>query len=72
MKNAKRIGGIGQLIMVIGSLIYVYTLLTAETTLTTIAISCIYIVACVMMLIGWIGTRDERRAAKEAAKAEKE
>ena len=68
MKNAKRIGGIGQLIMIIGSILYVATLLTSETTASAIAISAIYVVAMIMMFIGWLGTRDERRAEKEAKK----
>ena len=38
--------------------------LTVETDATIIGISCIYIVAMVMMFIGWLGTRDERKAAK--------
>ena len=68
MKNAKRIGGIGQLIMVIGSILYVATLLTNETTATAIGISAVYVVALILMFIGWIGTRDERRAEKKAKK----
>ena len=71
MKNAKRIGGIGQLIMIIGSILYIVSMLTVETDATIIGLSCIYIVAMVMMFIGWLGTRDERKAAKEAKKAEK-
>jgi len=68
MKNAKRIGGIGQLIMIIGSLLYIFTLLTAETTMMTVIISCVYIVALILMLIGWVGTREERKAEREAEK----
>lgn len=70
MKHAKRIGGIGQLIMIIGSILYVVSLLTAETNATVITISCLYAAALVMMLIGWIGTKDERKAAKESKKAD--
>ena len=62
MKNAKRIGGIGQLIMTIGSLLYVVSLLTVENTATVVAISCIYIVAIIMMVIGWIGSKGEKKA----------
>lgn len=72
MKNAKRIGGVGQWIMVVGSALYVASLLTEETTLSILAISCIYIVAVVLMLIGWFGTKDERKAQKAAKKAEKQ
>lgn len=72
MKNAKKIYNIGQLILVLGSILYVVELLTMETTAFTLAITAVYAVALVLMLIGWIGTRDERRAAKEAARAEKE
>lgn len=72
MKNAKLIGDIGRLVLILGSAMYVLELLWVETTAMTVAISCVYAVALVLMFIGWIGTRDERRAAKEAARAEKE
>lgn len=72
MKNAKKIWNIGQIIMVLGSILYVVELLTMETPAFTMGITAVYAVSLVLMLIGWIGTKDERRAAKEAAKAEEE
>lgn len=72
MKNAKKIFNIGQLILVLGSILYVVELLTHESWGFTMGITAVYVVSLVLILIGWIGTRDERRAAREAAKAEKE
>lgn len=72
MKNAKRIDDIGSLILVLGSALYAYELLCMDVGNLTLPISIIYIVALVLKLIGWVGTRDERRAAKAAAKAGKE
>lgn len=72
MKNAKKIWNIGQAILVLGSILYVVELLTMESAAFTMAITAVYAVSLVLMIIGWIGTKDERRAAKEAARAEKE
>ena len=72
MKNAKKLWNIGQLILILGSALYVVELLVHESWTFTLAICGVYAVALVLMLIGWIGTKDERRAAKEAARAEKE
>ena len=71
MKNAKKIGNIGTLLMILGSALYVVELLLGDNWTFTLAISAVYAVALVLMFIGWVGTKDERRAAKEAAKAEK-
>ena len=71
MKNAKKIKGIGELLMILGSALYVFELVASDGWTLTLPISCIYIAALVLMGIGWHGTRDERRAAKEAARAEK-
>ena len=71
MKNAKKIKGIGELLMILGSILYVLELVASNGWSLTLPISCIYIVAVVLMGIGWYGTKDERRAAREAAKAEK-
>lgn len=72
MKNAKLIGGIGKLILVLGSILYVIELLGNESWSFTLAISGVYAVALVLIFIGWLGTRDERRAEKAAKRAEKE
>lgn len=72
MKNAKKIRNIGDVLLVIGSLMYIYELLVKETKGLTIAICCVYAVSVVLMLIGWFGTKEERMAEKEAEKAEKE
>ena len=74
MKNAKKIGDIGQLLMILGSAMYLIELLFMKLEPFTGVIAVVYAVALVLMLIGWIGTKDERKAAKEAqarAKAEK-
>ena len=71
MKNAKKIKGIGELLMILGSAMYVLELVVSDGWSLTLPISCIYAVSLVLMGIGWFGTKDERRAAKEAAKAEK-
>ena len=68
MKNAKLIGDIGDLLLVLGSLVYVYALLNMQTTLLTIVISVIYAAAVVLKLIHRHATCEERRAAKQAAK----
>ena len=72
MKNAKQIGGIGQVLLVLGSALYLVELLWQAAPSFTLPICCIYAVALVLLFIGWIGTRDERRAAKAAEKAKKE
>ena len=72
MKNAKMIGNIGDLLLVLGSLVYVYALLNMQTTLLTVVISVIYAAAVVFKLIHRHATREERRAAKEAAKGKAE
>lgn len=71
MKNAKMIGNIGQILMVLGSALYLAELVWLKTEALTALISAIYAVALVLMLIGWVGTKDERKAAKEAAAREK-
>lgn len=71
MKNAKKIKGIGELMMILGSILYVLELVASNGWSLTLPISCLYIAAVVLMGIGWYGMKDERRAAREAAKAEK-
>lgn len=71
MKNARKIKGIGELLLILGSALYVVELLASDGWSLTLPICCVYVVALVLMGIGWYGTKDERRAAKEAAKAEK-
>lgn len=71
MKNAKKIWDIGQLLLILGSILYVVELLTCDSWAFIMVISAVYAVSLVLMLIGWIGTKDERRAAKEAEKAAK-
>ena len=68
MKNVKMIGNIGDILLVLGSLVYVYALLNMQTTLLTAVISIIYGIAVVCKLVYRVATRDERKAAKEAAK----
>lgn len=71
MKNAKRIYGAGQLVLVLGSLLYLVELLYYESWAFTMFICGVYAVSVVLIFIGWIGTREERRAQKEREKAEK-
>ena len=74
MKNAEKIFNIGQWIMILGSIAYAVELLLLKTEALTLPLVAVYAVSIVLMLIGWIGTKDERKAAKEAqarAKAEK-
>jgi len=70
MKNAKLIGLIGDILLVLGSVVYVYALLNIQTAVLTAVISVIYGAAVVCKLVHRVATREERRAAKEAAKAE--
>ena len=70
MKNAAKIFDIGQLIMILGSALYVVELTIVENAALTAAITVIYAIALVLILIGWIGTKDERKAEKEKKKQE--
>ena len=72
MKNAEKIGNIGQWIMILGSVIYAIELILLKTEALTLPLVAVYAVSIVLMLIGWIGTRDERRARKEQQKREAE
>lgn len=72
MKNAKKIGNIGQILMILGSVLYLAELVWLKTEALTVAISVVYAAALILMFIGWMGTKDERRAAKEAAVRQKE
>lgn len=71
MKNAKKIYGAGQLVLVIGSVLYLVELLFYESWPFTLFICGIYAAALVLLAIGWIGTREERRAQKAQERAEK-
>ena len=70
MKSAEKIFNIGQWIMILGSIAYAVELLLLKTEALTLPLVGVYGVAMVLMLIGWIGTRDERRARKEQQKRE--
>lgn len=72
MKNAEKIFNIGQWIMILGSVIYAIELILLKTEALTLPLVAVYAVSIVLMLIGWIGTRDERRARKEQQKREAE
>ena len=72
MKNAEKIFNIGQWIMILGSVIYAIELILLKTDALTLPLVAVYAVSIVLMLIGWIGTRDERRARKEQQKREAE
>lgn len=72
MKNAAKILGLGQLVMVLCSIVYAVELLVFKSEALTLPIAAVYIVSIVLMLIGWIGTRDERKARKEQQKREAE
>ena len=70
MKNAAKIFDIGQLIMILGSVLYVVELTIVESSALTAAITVIYAISLVLILIGWIGTKDERKAEKQRKKQE--
>ena len=70
MKNAAKIFDIGQLIMILGSALYVVELTIVENATLTAAITVIYAISLVLILIGWIGTKDERKAEKQRKKQE--
>ena len=70
MKNGKLIGSIGDILLVLGSALYMYTLI-AKIEPFVLAISLVYAVALVFKGIYMFMTREERKAAKAAAKAEK-
>ena len=70
MKNAAKIFDIGQLILILGSALYVVELTLVESPALTTAIAVIYAISLVLILIGWIGTKDERKAEKERKKQE--
>ena len=72
MRNMMKIYILGQAIMVVGSVMYLVELFTTETPALTLAITVIYIVSLVLMLIGWLGTKEERAAEKERRKQEAE
>ena len=72
MKNAEKIFNIGQWIMILGSVIYAIELILLKTEALTLPLVAVYAVSIVLMLIGWIVTRDERRARKEQQKREAE
>ena len=72
MKNAKKIYDLGQILLVLGSVLYIVELLAYESWTMTLCICGVYAVALILMLVGWAGTRDERRARKAADKAERE
>lgn len=71
MKNTKKIGNVGQLLMILGSALYLLELLVFKTEAYNTVISVLYILALILMLIGWIGTKEERKAEKARKKAEK-
>ena len=72
MKNAEKIFNIGQRIMILGSIAYAVELLLLKTEALTLPLVGVYAVSIVLMLIGWVGTRDARKARKEQQKREAE
>ena len=72
MKNAEKIFNIGQWIMILGSIAYAVELLLLKTEALTLPLVGVYAVSIVLMLIGWVGTRDARKARKEQQTREAE
>lgn len=68
MKNVKKINDIGDILLILGSALYVYALMTMQTPVLTAIISVVYAIAVVLKLVYLFSTREERKAAKEAAK----
>ena len=64
MKHANTIFGIGQALMVLGSALYVVELMPRQFPGLVTIISVVYAVSLILMLIGWIGTKEERKAKK--------
>ena len=71
MKTAAKILNVGQLIMVLGSVLYLVELTWIESKELTMAITVLYAISLVLMLIGWIGTSDERKKKKQEKAAKK-
>ena len=72
MKNAEKIFNIGQWIMILGSIAYAVELLMNKSESLRLPLVGVYGVSIVLMLIGWVGTRDARKARKEQQKREAE
>lgn len=70
MKNAMKLYNLGQALMVLGSALYLVEIFTLERKWLTAAITVIYIVSLILLAIGWLGTRDERRAERERERQE--
>ena len=70
MKNAMKIYNFGQLLMVLGSALYIVELFTIESRAMTLAITAIYLVSLLLTAIGYLGTGEQRRAEKEQRKRE--
>lgn len=64
MKNAKKIYNIGQLLLVLGSALYVVELVNMNIRSLTLPISCIYAVSLILMLIGKLGSRSKKKKKK--------
>lgn len=72
MKHAHMIGGIGEALLVLGSALYVVELLPNMMVPGLVPIiSAVYAVALILMLISFIGTKEERKLKKEKKKAQK-
>lgn len=71
LEKAHKFSGIGQIILVIGSLMYVAELVGYGSKALTLALCVVYGISIVFMLIGWFGTKEERKAQKEKEKAQK-
>lgn len=67
MKSMAKVFDIGQWVMVFGSILYLVELFLVESALLTAIITIIYLISLVLILIGWIGTKDERKL-QEACK----
>lgn len=70
MKNAMKIYDLGQLLMVLGSALYIVELFTIESKAMTLAITAIYLVSLLLTAIGYLGTSEQRKAEKEQRKRE--
>ena len=72
MKHAHMIGGIGEALLVLGSALYVVELLPNMMVPGLVPIiTVVYAISLVLLLISFIGTKEERRLKREKKKAQK-
>ena len=69
MLKGRKLYDVGQLLIVLGSVLYVIELLTIETWGFTLAICGVYVVALAVLLIGRTVERIHQKATNDAPRA---